>query len=208
MLHTDPSFYNAPVSWLTSYLYQEKFPAVIVLLLAEEAGIPLPLPGDMLIAFSGYEIVKGELSLLYAYVMLLLSICVGSSILYAISYRFGEPLVLKIGKYIHIDEHKLRRVEHWFQKYGPWVIIIGRHIPGFRTVITVFSGIAKVKYKTFILSTLVTSVVWVPIYLFIGMKLGKNIVHFLNGSPWHIFFAFSPLLIGVISFLYLRWKRK
>jgi membrane protein DedA with SNARE-associated domain len=80
----------------------------------------------------------------FAFVLLLLAVLVGSSTLYALSARSGQRIVLHFGNYLHVDAHKLLTVEEKFQQDGPWVIILGRHIPGFRIPITIFAGMSGI----------------------------------------------------------------
>jgi membrane protein DedA with SNARE-associated domain len=80
----------------------------------------------------------------FAFVLLLLAVLVGSSTLYALSARYGQRIVLHFGNYLHVDAHKLLTVEEKFQQDGPWVIILGRHIPGFRIPITIFAGMSGI----------------------------------------------------------------
>jgi hypothetical protein len=81
---------------------------------------------------------------------ILAAILAGASALYCLSSRWGQALVQKLGKFMHISEDRLRSTERRFQTHGPWFIIIGRHIPGMRVPITVFCGIARVRYRLFL----------------------------------------------------------
>lgn len=183
--------------------------APIFLLTAEESGLPLPIPGDIIIAYIGYKVSTGDIPYYLAFLLILLSVMTGSSILYFLSYRWGPTLILKLGKYIHLDEKKIITVEEKFRKYGPWVIIFGRHVPGFRIAITVFAGISKIKYSTFISSTFISVVFWIAFYLYLGARLGARTRGLLRGSFVHMlpFFITLLLIIGLIFFLHYHYKK-
>src|SRR5579872_2950629 len=162
--------------WILMLLKHQSVIAPIFLLTLEEAGIPLPVPGDLVIAYTGYEISQNRIAYFSAFILLLIAILIGSSILYALSLRYGDKLVRKVGKYIHLDDDKLTKVEEYFNKYGALVIIFGRHIPGFRIPITVFAGMSKVTYKKFLSSTFISVIFWIIIYLQIGKNLGPKTI--------------------------------
>jgi len=182
--------------------------APVFLLLLEEAGIPLPIPGDVYLAFMGYQVSQGKIPYLVAFLMILFSVLVGSSILYFISKRWGNQIILRVGKYIHLNEHKVLIVEKYFKRYGILVIIFGRHIPGFRVPVTFFAGISGVPYTTFILSTFISVVFWIALYLSIGEKLGKKVLHLFHTNPYAYLLFSIPFLIFIVSMLYVRFKNR
>lgn len=199
---------DAASDWIGAFVTHQVILAPIVLLLLEESGIPLPVPGDVYLAFVGYQVAQGRIPAFSAFIMLLSSVLIGSSILYFISFRWGNILVLKIGKYMHLSEKRLLTVEKNFRKYGFLVIIFGRHIPGFRVPITFFAGISKVPYKTFIVSTFVSVVFWIAFYLFIGARLGRSVLKLLRLNPGYLILLIIPMLIFFGSIIYVRYKSR
>ena len=173
-----------------------------LLLTIEEAGIPLPIPGDVYISYTGYQITKGTISYPVGFIALMLAVLIGSSILYWLSSYFGERIVLKFGKYIHLNKKKLNFIETKFRKYGALVIIVGRHIPGFRIPVTVFSGISKVDYKTFLLSEIISIVFWIGIFLAIGQKLGKRTLALFHNHYAIFFVLLIPVVLTMVTFLF------
>ena len=194
--------------WIVSFVLHQTFIAPFILLFVEEAGIPLPIPGDVYVAFAGYQVSLRHISYFGAFLLLICSVLAGSSILYYASARWGKMLVLKLGTYLHVDDKKLLQIEKSFKKYGIWVIIFGRHIPGFRIPITIFSGISGIPYKTFITSTFISVVFWIGIYLSLGDRLGKNVVNHLRGNHLYYIFFIIPYLIFICSIVYVHFKKK
>ena len=182
----------------------------LLLLMIEESGIPLPVPGDVIIAYTGYNITKGLLPYWVGLTIIMVSVLLGSSILFWVSSRWGNYLIMKFGRFLHLHPERLSKVEKSFKKYGPLVIIFGRHIPGFRIPITVFAGISGVSYKTFILSTFVSTLLWVIFYLDLGMRLGRRVNTFLRISVSHtnLLILLLILLGGIIIFYQKLFRRR
>lgn len=197
--------------WFGSFITHNGVIAPVLLLALEEAGVPLPIPGDVYVAYMGYLVSKGTLSFFPAFILLLTSVLIGSSILYYLSSLYGQRIVLKFGKYIHVNEKKLLRVEKYFKKYGILVIIFGRHIPGFRVPITFFSGMSGITYRTFILSTFISVIFWLLFYLSAGEQLGPKMLKLLHKSQnFYIYLLFFILfVIFIASAIYFRlYKNK
>ena len=192
-LRIDP-FTDFLVTFITHQIYIAPF----ILLLIEEAGVPLPIPGDIYIALVGYQVSLGRFSYVQAFILLILSVLIGSSILYYISAKWGNKIVIKLGKYIHVEEKSINYVEVKFRKYGIWVIIIGRHIPGFRIPLTIFSGISGISYKTFITCNFISIVFWIAFYLSVGQRVGKRVMHLLHIHPYYYLFLLIPVFLFIL----------
>lgn len=192
------------VEWVEKFLSNQGVFAPILLLFLEEAGIPLPVPGDVVLAYTGFQVSQRTIAYPVAFLSLLFAVLVGSSILYYFSSKYGQMIVLKLGKYIHLSEHKLIIVEEKFKRYGPWVIIFGRHIPGFRIPITVFAGMSEITYKTFIVSTFISIIFWIPFYLSLGERLGPRTMQLFKGHPSYFLIAIIPFIIFIGSVIRIR----
>ena len=145
----------------------EKFSyfGLFLILFIEEAGIPLPIPGDLFIATAAALPNSNYFIIISTVVIATLA---GSTILYTLSKKFGRLLLIKYGKYIKITPEKVKRIEKWFEKYGGFAIVIGRLIPGLRTITPVAAGLFDVSYKTFWAYTAVASFIWGNIYFVVG----------------------------------------
>ena len=194
--------------WIRHFVIHQAYIAPFLLLFLEESGVPLPIPGDAYIAFVGYHVSLHQMPYWVAFLLLMTSVLAGSSILYYVSARWGNVLVLKLGKYLHINEKKLLMVEENFRKYGVWVIIVGRHIPGLRVPITIFSGISGIGYKKFIISTFLSVVFWVTFYLSLGDKLGKGVARSLHSNPLYYIFFIIPYVVFLCAIFYIRIHKK
>ena len=139
---------------------------LFVLLLAEETGIPLPIPGDIFIAIAS-GLPNSNYFLIV--VTVVSSTLIGSTILFTIANKFGHPLILRFGKYIKITPEKIKRIEKWFEKYGGAAIVVGRLIPGLRILTPIVAGTFGTSYKTFWLYTTIAAIIWANIYFFVGI---------------------------------------
>jgi membrane protein DedA with SNARE-associated domain len=193
---------------IVAFIKHQAIFAPMLLLVLEEAGVPLPLPGDVFIIYSGYQVTRGAITYAVSYTLILAATLLGSSILFLLSKRFGQTVVLKLGNYIHFNKKKLDLLEEKFRKYGVLVIIFGRHIPGFRVPITIFAGMSKISYKQFILSTLVSVVFSITFNLALGEKLGPRAARLLHAHHSLYFVSMLPALALGIWYVYMVIKSR
>jgi membrane protein DedA with SNARE-associated domain len=195
-------FIDSVENWVIALFHHQPLIGPVLLLIAEEAGIPLPVPGDVYIAYTGYQVSKKVITYPLALSFLMIAVLIGSSTLYYISSRFGKSVVLQFGKYIHLNQSKLNFIENKFRKFGPFVIIIGRHIPGFRIPVTVFSGLSKVPYKTFILSEFISVLFWIVLFLQLGAKLGRKTLLLFHNHYAFLLLLIIPVTLTLVTFLF------
>jgi membrane protein DedA with SNARE-associated domain len=184
--------------------------APLVLLFAEEAGVPILLPGDGVLAYVGYSVQTSQhASFWLAYVVACTAVLCGASILFFVARRFGERFIDKLGHFIFLKPSHLERAEKLFKRYGAWTIIVGRHIPGMRIPITIFAATSGVRYRTFILSTLVSTLLWIWFYLSVGKRYGSSFRHLISQSVTvtiGVVIAGALLVVGL--HLYGRHSRR
>ena len=184
--------------------------APLLLLLIEEMGIPLLVPGDAIIAYVGYGLRRdGTVSMWQAFIVAVVAILIGSSILFFVSKRYGQSAIHWLARFVFIREKHIASAEKLFARYGVWAIIIGRHIPGMRIPVTIFAASSGVSYTTFILSTFVSTFGWVIFYLEIGSRFGGNFVTlFRNDAALTV--SVVVLLTALITgmHLYGYWRKK
>ncbi len=193
--------------WVVFFLTHQGFFAPLFLLFIEEAGIPIPT-SDFVITYMGYQVSRGSITFLEAFVILLITDLLGVSVLYYICYHYGAKLIDVYGKFIDIDTDKLSVVEAQFRKFGIFFIIVGRHIIGMRIPITIYSGISKIPYRVFIASTFVSVILWIPFYLTIGQKLGPKTLTILHQNKWYGLLFLIPIIASFLPLLFLRKSKK
>ncbi len=147
---------------------------VFVAIFAEEAGVPLPLPGDLFIAALGAAGQARLSSFAMASIIVFVATIGGTSILFETSRRLGQPMLMKIGRRIGFTEQRAERVERWLERRGAVAIVLGRLTPGLRIVLTVAAGALRMRRDVFMAGTAIASLLWVAIYYWLGYLLAAG----------------------------------
>ena len=157
---------------LKAYGYLGGFALIYI----EETGIPLFIPGDVFLLYVGSRLPHDAPILCAAWLGFVLAVTLGSTNLYLLSRRFGRRLIEhRLARFLHITPERVDSAEHWFRRYGPWALIFGRHIPGFRVPLTVVAGILELPYRIFAIRVAVSSSAWAGVFLALGVVFGSGI---------------------------------
>jgi membrane-associated protein len=189
---------------------------LFAIILAEESGVPLPIPGDVFIAAMGFLASTGLdrnrwTSFAYAALVVTGATVVGASILFLLSRRFGPRLLAWAGRWLGYDQAKRARLEAWLQRNGVLAVVVGRLIPGLRIVMTIVAGALRMRHATFSLGTLVAGLVWATLYFWIGFALGSGYQRLAGRGhlpPWLVVAVVAAALAIAVLLLRRRGRAR
>jgi membrane-associated protein len=147
----------------------------IGMLTVEEMGVPVPVPGDLIIMFLAHSVGLHLVQLGTTWFGLVVGVTAGASVLFLVARRWGNRLAHgHLGAALHLTPERLERTEAWFQRWGFWTIVFGRLIPGGRVPVTASSGIFGVRYPVFLGGLVISSVIWITGFMIVGLILGPK----------------------------------
>ena len=176
-------FADALLAFSRDHLYLSLF----LLLFIEEAGIPLPTPGDTIILLAGAPTVVS--------LVVMATLC-GSSILYWVSRLGGMAVLGRLCRFAHIREERVEGVGRWLRRHTGPVIVFGRLTPGFRTITSIASGTFAISYPPFLAYTAVSATIWAALYLVLGAAISD-----FYRTVAAYFFRPSPLALALLAFV-------
>jgi membrane protein DedA with SNARE-associated domain len=133
-----------------------------------------PSPSDLVVVIGGSLVSTGVIS----FIPTLLLTTIGSVVGFLILFYFGSTVDRKVvhsGKYKYIPVNAIEKVELWFKKYGYYVIVANRFMPGTRSVISFFAGMSMMDAKKTILLATISAFVWNAIIIYLGYIFGNNV---------------------------------
>jgi membrane protein DedA with SNARE-associated domain len=196
-----PGWFMPATHAVARFIRDHQGVGLFLVIFAEELGVPLPAPGDAAITYGGYMTTTGALALPLAYVSVILAATTGSFCLYTVSRRYGHPFLVRFGPHVGITAERLQQAETAFRSWGPWAVIIGRHIPGMRIVLSAFAGVFEFPRWLFVGCVLISSSIWAAIFLELGRALGRNSRFLFRLFPAHL----VPLLILPLVLIWVFW---
>jgi membrane protein DedA with SNARE-associated domain len=193
------------VTWL---LDRFGAPASFALLYIEESGVPLPVPGDVYVAYLGKLNAPSTSHIVLAWLGVIAVVVGGSTNLYLVSRRWAPRLFRNrfVREVLRVDEVRLETVRRWSKRWGALAIIFGRHVPGFRIPVTVLAATTGVPYRIFAPSVAVSTAVWAAIGLWIGATFGQSIGVLLTRNPWLYLVAFGLVVVAIAIIVVRLWR--
>lgn len=189
-------------------LAQYGYLAGFALIYIEESGIPLFIPGDAFLVYVGHSLPYSFPVLFAAWLGFVIAVVLGATNLYLLSRRYGRRLVEhRLAKYLHLTPARMVSAEHWFRRYGPWALIFGRHIPGFRVPLTVAAGILELPYRIFVISVAVSSSAWAGAFLLIGAIFGTSLMNSIRSNPLVYVAVVCAVVVAVAAVAVVQARR-
>ncbi|MBE7182792.1 MAG: DedA family protein [Methylobacterium mesophilicum] len=162
--------------WIVAVL--EGLGALGVFLLMLLENVFPPIPSEVILPLAGYAAAKSGGSLAVAITAGTLGSVAGALIWYYVGRwigierlkRFGE----RHGRWLTLSKEEVEHVDRWFNRYGHWAVLLGRMVPGVRTLISVPAGVTRMPLAPFLLWTLIGSAVWTGLLVLAGYELGER----------------------------------
>jgi membrane protein DedA with SNARE-associated domain len=159
------------------YITRYGYVAIFLLVLLQELGVPNPVTNEFVLLFSGYLAFSGALSLWLVVLTAVSADCIGTTILYAVFYRFGKLIVGHPPRWLPVSPMRIAQVVDRISTRQQRSIYIGRLIPFLRGYVSVAAGILTVSPKIFIPAVVVSAITWSGGYVIAGRILGPYWEH-------------------------------
>ena len=179
--------------------------AIIALMLLKEIGVPVPIPGDLLMLAAAAQVAEGRYALPLAFGGLLAAMVVGASVQFFFARGVGRRFLYRFGKYIGLTQERLDRAADAVCKGGAVAVALGLSTPGVRIAIVPASGLAELPLATFLTGLIGGSAVFLALHFVIGYIGGPivgAVMNALNLPTLALIIAF--LAVGVTGWMLLR----
>ena len=132
-----------------------------------------PVPGDTITALGAFLVGTGRLDYILVYLSTSMGSVVGFMCLYFLGRILEREFFMK-HDYRAFPRESIVSAERWFSRYGYLIVLANRFFPGIRSVISIVSGISRLKVINVLLLSIVSASVWNLIWIQAGYMLGNN----------------------------------
>ena len=158
--------------WAEDLLLGGGYVLLAVLILLE--NLFPPIPSELLLPLAGSRVASGDFDYFPAVLAATAGSVAGALVLYGIGRVGGRPLLLRQGRILRLDERRLDRADGWFDAHGPKLVLLGRLVPGVRSVVSVPAGLSEMPVARFVALTALGSTVWNAVLIGAGWALGAR----------------------------------
>jgi membrane protein DedA with SNARE-associated domain len=191
---------------VTHLLLTYGYLAVFFFVGVESTGIPLP--GEtVLLAAAIYAGATHQLQIAWVIVAAALGAILGDNLGYWAGREGGFRLLRRYGRYVRLDERKLKLAIYLFDRQGPKVVFFGRFVAVLRAWAAILAGTFRMRWMPFLVFNAAGGVLWATSYGLAGYILGKS-VHQLAGTIGRVSLIAAVILIVIFLFLIGRQERR
>jgi len=147
--------------------------AVFIFVMVESAGVPLP--GETMLVTAAIYAGSGHSDIGWVIIAAAGGAIIGDNLGYWIGREGGYRLAHRFGRFIGLDEAKLSRVQHFYERHGDKTVFFGRFVAILRTWAAFLAGINRMPWPIFLLFNAAGGILWATVYGMLGYELATNI---------------------------------
>ena len=165
-------------------------------------SIGIPVPGEtMLVTAAVYAGTTGRLSIFWVIVASSAGAIIGDNIGYVIGRTGGYRLLKRYGRYIRLEENRLRLGQYLFHKHGSKVVFFGRFISVLRIFAAFLAGVNHMHWRRFLIFNAAGGIIWSTIYGTAAYLLGQQLLRLSGPVDLVLAIVGVAVIIAVIVFL-------
>jgi membrane protein DedA with SNARE-associated domain len=181
--------------------------AVVGLILIKEAGLPVPVPGDLVIIGAGVAASRGDLDPSTTLVLIVMASIVGGIVQYALVRSVARPVLLRILARVTSADRLDRQTER-LRRGGARSVAVARSTPGVRIVAIAASALAAIPPVAFVAGLAVGNALFIAAHFGLGFVLGEPILAAVGGALGPLAIAGVLLaLVGVVAWFVISRRR-
>lgn len=167
--------------------------------------IALPLPGEVMMTFTGFLVGEGHLNYYIAVLAAFSGTVIAMTCTYFIGKHLGQPFFVKYGHLVHFGPREMKIAADWFEKYGDGLIVVAYFIPGVRHVTGYFSGLTGLRFKEFAKYAYIGAGIWAVTFITLGRFLGANWEKY--EKIFSRYFTIGGVLIAILILIGWRYRK-
>jgi membrane protein DedA with SNARE-associated domain len=196
--------FNRVQTWIAAGGY------VVVFALLFACGLGLPMPEDIPLIIAGALVANHKMNIVITAIAAWFGIIGGDLMLYHFGKKFGLEItrVPFIGK--HVTKARIQRAEQLFEKYGVWVVAVGRMFAGIRGAMVVAGGAIRFNLLKFVIADGLAAIVSGGLFLALGYWLGSNmdrLLHYVHEGKLALTVLVIIALAAFVTWTTLRKKK-
>ena len=192
------------MEFVTDFVTNYGYLAIFLLLLPGTFGIPIP--DELLLTFSGYLALGGELRLIPAMAVAVSGAVLGITLYYWVGRAAGARLIWESGAFFRLRHDKFKSLQEWLRRGGGWRLCLGYFLPGVRHWVAIAAGITKFPLAGFTRVAYLGVLAWSLVYILLGYFLGQEAGLLVERIGAHCRWASGLIVALLLGYVLIRGK--
>lgn len=159
--------------WITGLMNGLGYAGIALLMFLE--NIFPPIPSEVVMPLAGFTATQGGMSLVGVIAAGSIGSLAGALPWYYAGRVYGHKRMREFadryGRWITVSPEDIDHATDWFNRHGRSAVLIGRLVPGVRTLISIPAGISGMKLFQFLLYSTIGTVAWTSLLAICGYIL-------------------------------------
>ena len=206
-----PEPFASLLSDMLAVLREHQYVTLFVVIAVEEAGVPLPVPGDLIIAFFGWRASGDLFEMAQVIAVCALASTTGTVVPFLVARRVGESVANRLAGWLDVDQRRVDALMRRVERSGFVGVLAGRLIPGLRVAVSLVAGTARVPLAQFSPAVFVAASIYWTAWVTLGAIVGPHLVDVVSPAYLGIVVALVPIALiaaFVGRFVWARSRRR
>lgn len=166
------------VEWIQNLMQSMGYLGIFLLMVLE--NLFPPIPSELIMPLAGFTASpqRGTLNIWLVILIGALGSVVGTLPLYYVGRVFGlersKAWANRYGKWLTVSGADLQKASDWFDRNGNKAVLIGRMVPGIRSLLSLPAGVSAMGVTQFSIYSFIGSLAWSALLAGLGYFLGEN----------------------------------
>lgn len=164
------------IDWIVTAIERAGYLGIFLLMLLD--NIFPPIPSEIIMPLAGFAAARGQLGLVGVFLAGTAGSLSGALVWYAVGRWLGRErlntFAARHGRWLTLSPAEVDRAGTWFARRGGNTVLVGRVIPGVRSLISVPAGVSGMPLAPFLAYSTVGTVVWTGLLAAAGYRLSEN----------------------------------
>jgi membrane protein DedA with SNARE-associated domain len=196
---------------LASFISEYGYAAIFLLVFLQEIGVPNPIPNELVLLFCGYLASTGVMDFSLVFLTAVSADFIGTSVLFFVFYFFGHWILDHKPRWLPISHANIEKLSGKISRRGRWGILLGRLLPYLRGYVSVAAGLLQIKPKVFLVSVIVSAILWSGGYVIAGKLMGPYWDRFteaIGGINTALFIVVGIVILIFVLRHFVRKRRQ
>jgi membrane protein DedA with SNARE-associated domain len=193
---------------LDAFLESYGLAAIFVVMLAKSAGVPVPIPADLIMLATAARAAEGKIGLGPAFVALLVALVLGGLVQFGLVRGPGRGALYRFGRYLGLTPARLDAATLAVRRGGAIGVGLAILTPGIRATTVAACGLAALPLRTFLPGLVVGSSGFLSLHFVLGYLGGPLVLGLLQGAPLPWLAGIGLLVLGLVVWWAIRRRQR
>ena len=173
-----------------------------------ESGVPLPIPGDVLMLVVGERAAANAIPIWLAVLGLEGVVLAGTVVLFVAARGPLKGLIARVGPRLGLTQQRLGRATNALEHRGQAAIAVGRATPSLRTLTVIATAASRLSAKRGLAWLVLGGTIFVQLHLVLGYLLGPVAEQIFKQAQVPVLIALGVLVIAGAAYWLIRHGRR